>query len=71
MLLGVLTAVFWCVFDQATKWWILERVMVPPREIAVTGFFNIVLGTNTGVSFGLFAGSSQMGGGLFVFDVRP
>lgn len=33
--------------------------MIPPREIPVTGFFSIVLGTNTGVSFGLFAGGSQ------------
>jgi signal peptidase II len=59
MALGLLTAVLWCAFDQVSKWWILERVMVPPREIPVTGFFNIVLGANTGVSFGLFTGSPQ------------
>ena len=41
-------------FDQATKWWILNHVMEPPRVIPVTGFFNLVLGFNTGVSFGLF-----------------
>ena len=41
-------------FDQATKWWILNHVMDPPRVIPVTGFFNLVLGFNTGVSFGLF-----------------
>ena len=40
--------------DQATKWWILNHVMEPPRVIPVTGFFNLVLGFNTGVSFGLF-----------------
>jgi len=40
--------------DQATKWWILNHVMYPPRVIPVTGFFNLVLGFNTGVSFGLF-----------------
>jgi len=28
--------------------------MDPPRVIPVTGFFNLVLGFNTGVSFGLF-----------------
>ncbi|MDE0924786.1 signal peptidase II [Aurantimonas coralicida] len=39
--------------DQATKWWILNHVMDPPRVIPVTGFFNLVLGFNTGVSFGL------------------
>ena len=41
-------------FDQATKWWILNHVMDPPQVIPVTGFFNLVLGFNTGVSFGLF-----------------
>ena len=40
--------------DQATKWWILNHVMDPPQVIPVTGFFNLVLGFNTGVSFGLF-----------------
>ena len=40
--------------DQATKWWILNHVMDPPQIIPVTGFFNLVLGFNTGVSFGLF-----------------
>ena len=40
--------------DQATKWWVMDHVMNPPQVIPVTGFFNLVLGFNTGVSFGLF-----------------
>ena len=40
--------------DQATKWRVLNHVMNPPQVIPVTGFFNLVLGFNTGVSFGLF-----------------
>ena len=40
--------------DQATKWLVLNYVMIPPRVIPVTDFFNLVLGYNTGVSFGLF-----------------
>ena len=44
--------------DQLSKWAILERVMVPAREIPVTGFFNLVLTCNTGVSFGLFGSDS-------------
>ncbi|MEP9370128.1 signal peptidase II [Ancylobacter polymorphus] len=40
--------------DQASKWVILNHVMAPPQVIPVTGFFNLVLGRNTGVSFGLF-----------------
>ena len=52
--LGLPIALFWFVVDQATKWWILNHVMDPPRVIPITGFFNLVLGRNTGVSFGLF-----------------
>ncbi len=42
------------VLDQASKWAIMEFVMDPPRAIKLTGFFNLVLVHNTGVSFGLF-----------------
>jgi signal peptidase II len=41
-------------FDVATKWLILNTVMVPPRTIEVMPFFNLSLGFNTGVSFGMF-----------------
>jgi signal peptidase II len=40
--------------DQATKWLILNVVMAPPRVIEITSFFNLRLGFNTGVSFGMF-----------------
>ncbi|WP_234797307.1 signal peptidase II [Agrobacterium pusense] len=40
--------------DVATKWLILNAVMVPPRVIELTPFFNLTLGFNTGVSFGMF-----------------
>lgn len=43
------------VLDQLTKWLILTQVMAPPRVIEVTGFFNLVLAFNRGVSFGLLA----------------
>ena len=39
--------------DQITKWWIVFTVMQPPRVIEVTPFFNLVLGWNFGVSFGM------------------
>ena len=42
------------VVDQFSKWWIVERVMQPPRVIPVTPFFNLVMGWNRGVSFGMF-----------------
>ncbi|MCG8509325.1 MAG: signal peptidase II [Rhodospirillales bacterium] len=44
--------------DQATKWWIVERVMQPPRFIEITPFFNLVMGWNRGISFGLFNNDS-------------
>jgi signal peptidase II len=40
--------------DQFTKWWILDHVMNPPKVIPVTPFFNLVMGWNRGVSFGMF-----------------
>ena len=46
--------------DQGTKWWILEIVMQPPRVIPLTSFFNLVLGWNRGVSFGLFNSDSAL-----------
>lgn len=46
----------WYALDQVTKWWILDHVMIPPRTIEITFFFNVVLGRNTGVSFGLLTG---------------
>lgn len=52
--LGLSIAVVILVLDQLSKWWILERVMQPPRLIEVTSFFNLLLVWNRGVSFGLF-----------------
>ena len=51
---GVIVAAAVLVLDQASKWWILSSVMQPPRVIPLTPFFNLVLGWNRGVSFGLF-----------------
>jgi len=47
-------------FDQVTKWWIITVVMQPPHVIALTPFFNLVMGWNRGVSFGLFDGNSPL-----------
>ncbi len=48
--------------DQAAKWMILNVIMAPPRVIEITPFFNLRLGFNTGVSFGMFKD---------VFEDRP
>lgn len=55
--LGLLISLSWLILDQATKWWILEHVLAPPTVIPVTGFFNLVLGRNSGVSFGFLSGA--------------
>jgi signal peptidase II len=41
--------------DQLSKWWIVTGVMSPPRVIEITGFFDIVMVWNSGVTFGLFS----------------
>ncbi|MCP5366995.1 MAG: signal peptidase II [Hyphomicrobiales bacterium] len=58
MVAGLAIAAVVAALDQATKWWILTRVMDPPRTIEVTPFFNLVMAWNRGVSFGLFDGDS-------------
>jgi len=55
---GLAIAIMVAALDQASKWWILLSVMRPPREIEVTSFFNLVMGWNTGVSFGILTQSS-------------
>lgn len=68
--------------DFVTKWLIVNIVMVPPRTIEIVPFFNLTLGFNTGVSFGMFrdlfveqplmlAGITVViAAGLFVWAVR-
>lgn len=46
-------------FDQAIKWLVIERIMVPPHPIEVWPIFNLVLVWNRGVSFGLFNSASE------------
>ncbi len=46
------------ILDQLSKWWIVSVVMQPPKIIPLTSFFNLVLGWNRGISFGLFHGDS-------------
>lgn len=40
--------------DLVTKWLIVNIVMMPSRMIEIAPFFNLMLGYNTGVSFGMF-----------------
>src|SRR3546814_16895381 len=47
--------------DLASKWAILAWVMNPPRVIPVLPSFNLVLGFNRGVSFGLLSDLGSAG----------
>jgi signal peptidase II len=51
--IGVGLAVLALIVDQVTKWWVINEMMNPPRIIPVTPFFNLVMGWNRGISFGL------------------
>ena len=57
-LLGLLIVLAVLTLDQATKWWIVTEVMNPPRFIPVFPSFNLVMGWNRGISFGIFDSSS-------------
>jgi signal peptidase II len=57
--LGLGIALCISLFDQATKWLVLERILVPPHPIEVWPIFNIVLVWNRGVSFGLLNSASE------------
>ena len=46
--------------DQWTKWWIVFHVMQPPQVIEVTSFFNLVMGWNYGVSFGMLSSVQEL-----------
>jgi signal peptidase II len=50
--------------DQLTKWWIVFTVMQPPRVIEVTPFFNLVMGWNYGISFGMLDSVPELGAWL-------
>ena len=52
--LGLILAFGVLVLDQVSKWWIVTEVMTPPRLIPVFPSFNLVMGWNRGISFGMF-----------------
>lgn len=46
--------------DQWNKWWFLNVFDIANRPpVEVTGFFNIVMVWNYGISFGMFSGHNQ------------
>ncbi len=52
--IGVYLAALIALADQASKWWILNTVLLKKNIYVVNGFLNIKLSWNKGVTFGLF-----------------
>lgn len=55
---GLIVAALVLIVDQLSKGLIVHQVMQPPRVIEVTGFLNIVMVWNRGISFGLLNSAS-------------
>jgi len=55
---GLLLALAVVVVDQAAKYAVFQGIQPPWGGLAVTGFFNLVMVWNRGVSFGLFSSGS-------------
>ncbi|MBK19772.1 MAG: signal peptidase II [Rhodospirillaceae bacterium] len=67
---GMLIVILTILFDQLSKWWILNVTMVPPKVVPVTGFFDLVLVYNRGASFGIFSDAPGWAGtALIVFAI--
>jgi len=64
--LGLAVAGIVIVLDQVSKWWMVFEVMNPPRVIPVMPSFNLVMGWNRGVSFGLFDSDSPLNQWLLI-----
>ena len=58
--LGYVIAIILTFADQFSKWWILEKIMQPPRVITLNEYFNLVLTWNNGISFGLFNNDNKV-----------
>lgn len=56
--LGLLIALIVFVADLATKWLAINFLSEPPRVLEALPFFNLVLGFNRGISFGLLNSAS-------------
>lgn len=65
--LGWAIAVFGFAADQAVKWWLLGPFDIAARQpVEVTGFLDLVLVWNRGISYGLLAQDSDLGRWILV-----
>jgi len=60
--LGLLVAIFGFLSDRLSKWWLLDVYDISRRvKVEITGFFDLVMAWNPGVSYGLFPAESLWG----------
>ena len=59
--LGFGLAIATSALDQLSKWWVVNFIMKPPAVVEVGPSFNLVLGYNPGVSFGMLGSDSELG----------
>jgi len=60
--IGVMAAVVVLIADQASKWWVLNRLALQSvRQITLLPVLNLTLVRNTGVTFGLLNGFGSWG----------
>ena len=60
-------AVLACGMDQAHKWWMLGPYDITARQpVPVTGFLDLVMVWNRGISYGLLAQNSSLGRWLLI-----
>lgn len=64
--LGLVIALVLVIIDQLSKWLIVFDIMDPPRVIPIFPSFNLVMGWNKGVSFGMFNSDSHLNQWLLI-----
>ena len=61
VIIGLIVAFVVVLFDQVSKYFILDYLMQQGRYVEVTSFFNLVSAWNTGVSFYMFNDLGNLG----------
>ena len=61
MLTGLIIACIVTIFDQLSKYLVLDYVLKTYTHIKICSFFNIVNAWNTGVSFSMFSSNGSIG----------
>ena len=61
MIIGLAVAIAVVIYDQFSKYLILDYLMEQGHKVEITSFFNLVSAWNTGVSFSMFDDLGNLG----------